>query len=165
MLQTIRAELADFISPELKHERRRLERLAMFDALTNVANRAALEMALPTAERDDFTSIVLFDANNFGLLNKVAGHRFGDMMLKEIARTLTETAACFGIAERVFRLGGDEFVVLCPRHFAGLFRDAAESAFGTRFPAVQVSISGTVGETLAAADEQLQARKTQKKRN
>jgi GGDEF domain-containing protein len=163
MFETIRAELADFISPELKNERRRLERLAMIDPLTGVANRAALDLALPTAERDDLTAIVLFDANNFGLINKIAGHRFGDITLKAIATTLVHVAECYNVGTRVFRYGGDEFVVLCPRHYAELLRNQAEFAFGVRFPAASVSISGTYGETLAAADEQLQDRKTRRK--
>lgn len=171
LLTTVRRRIAGVISPELMNERnrieadrRRLERLANVDPVTGLANRRALDLALETAESDPQTSIVLFDANNFGKLNKTAGHRFGDIVLRDMAETIYRTAALFGFGERVFRYGGDEFVILAPTSIAERVRDSVESAFGTRFPAVGgVSLVGTVGETLAIADATLQARKQRRK--
>jgi diguanylate cyclase (GGDEF)-like protein len=164
-LATIRGRLADLIAPELKHERRNLLREIAIDSLTGVANRYAFDLAKPTAESDDQTAFVLFDANNFGKLNKIAGHAFGDQALKEIAQAIKSAAAAYGYGERVFRLGGDEFVVICPIRYAAAIRDRAESAFGVRFPAAQVSISGCVGLSIEAADVCLQDRKRERKEN
>jgi GGDEF domain-containing protein len=165
MLTNLRGAVADFISPEFRNERRRLERLANFDALTGLASVWALELALPTAESDDLTSVILIDADNFGKLNKYAGHTFGNLVIQEMAATIRAQAAIYGVGERVFRFGGDEFVILCPTVFAELLRDNIERSFGRRYPAVGVSLTGSVAGTLDAADSQLQERKAQRKRN
>lgn len=171
LLTTVRRKIAGAISPELiqerdriENDRRRLERLANVDPVTGLANRRALDLALETAESDPNVSIVLFDANNFGRLNKTAGHRFGDIVLRDMATTIYRQAALFNAGERVFRFGGDEFVILAPSGIAEILRDNIERDFGTRFPAAGgVSLVGTVGETLAIADATLQARKQRRK--
>lgn len=160
MLTNLRGRLADFISPELARDRRDALRASRIDPLTGLANRAALDLALPAAELDPNTSIVFFDANNFGKLNKRAGHKFGDVILREIAAVIATTANVYGIRERVFRYGGDEFVVLCPADVADRFRRECEWLFGPpRYEGIGVSISGTVGPDLASSDSTLQARK------
>lgn len=159
----LRRNVADFISPESAAERRSLERLVNVDALTGVANRRAFDLAQPTAELDDRTAFVFFDANNFGKLNKAAGHKYGDLILKEMAAFIVAQAIVFGVPGRVFRLGGDEFVVLCKPEHAARLRDFVETGFGVRFPAVGVSISGCYGPTLEAAENGLQARKAARK--
>lgn len=163
ILETVRRRVADFIAPEAMEQRRILERQANVDELTGLANRRALDLALPAAEADPETAVVLFDANNFGKLNKAAGHKFGDVVLKEMATTIRNQAGLFGFAERVFRFGGDEFVVLCPARIADLIRDNCEAKFAARFPAFDVSLVGTVGDTFTAADSALQARKRARK--
>lgn len=160
---TLRRRLADAIAPELMEQRNALERAANVDELTGLANRRALNLALPSAEADDATSIVLFDADNFGKLNKAAGHRFGDVVLKEMADAIRFAAARHGFGERVFRYGGDEFVVICSWFLAARIRDDAEAAFGRRFPAIGVGLTGTAGRTIEAADAELQARKRARK--
>lgn len=160
---SIRRRIADFIAPEAMEQRRVLERLANTDELTGLANRRALDLALPTAEDDPETSIVVFDANNFAKLNKAAGHKFGDVVIKEMATTIKNQAGLFGFGERVFRYGGDEFVVLCPARIAGIIRDNCEAKFAARFPAFSVSLVGTVGDTFATADAALQDRKQERK--
>lgn len=163
MFTNLRSAVADFISPELAHERRSLERLVNIDSLSGVANRRAFDLAIATAELDDFTAIVLFDANNFGKLNKIAGQRFGDVAIKSIADCIQRQAEAFGVKDRVFRIGGDEFVVLCPAAIADRLRDQIENAFGVKYPGVALSLTGTVGSTYAAADDQLQGRKAARK--
>lgn len=160
---SIRSTVADLISPENAIERRRLSRLVDLDALTGLANRRAFDLALPTAESDPQTSVVLFDANNFGRVNKAAGQRFGDVALREISDVIKRTAQAFGVGGRAFRIGGDEFVVLCPTAIAGQLRDNVEAGFGVRYPGLDVSVSGTVGDTFAAADDTLQGRKRARK--
>ncbi len=163
ILATLRRRIADAIAPEAMEQRNALERLANFDALTGLANRRAFDLAIETAEADPQTSIVLFDANNFGKLNKAAGHKFGDVVLKEMATTIRQqTGLLTGSAERVFRIGGDEFVVICPTSIASLIRDNCESKFGLRYW-INVALVGTVGSTFAEADALLQDRKAGRK--
>jgi GGDEF domain-containing protein len=162
-LSTFRSAVADFISPENRNRRNELERLINVDPLTGLANRRAFELALPAAEADPDTVVIMFDANNFGLLNKLCGHQFGDVVLRDMAGTILTAAEVFGVRGRCFRLGGDEFVVLCPASIAGRLRDQIETSFGVRYPAVGVALVGTIGATQALADEALQARKAARK--
>lgn len=162
MFLKMRQAIANAICPEQRTERRTLERAANVDALTGVANRRAFDMAAPAAYADITTAIVLFDANNFGQLNKRIGHAFGDVALKDIATALTEAARQFK-SNRVFRIGGDEFVIICPARSAAAIRDRCEALYGVRFPGIDVSISGAIGENLEAADAQIQERKAHRK--
>lgn len=162
-LQTVRGAIADFIAPELKTERRNLERLVNLDVLTGLANRRAYDLALPTAELSPGVAVILFDANNFGILNKLAGHAFGDVVIRDMAGVIMRAAKVYGVAERCFRIGGDEFAILCPEPIAERLRDQIEIMFGVRYPGISVSIVGTVGATQAEADATLQARKAARK--
>ncbi|MCR4436905.1 MAG: GGDEF domain-containing protein [Clostridiales bacterium] len=54
-------------------------------------------------------SIVFFDVNNFGYINKELGHAIGDKILKEIALLLKENTPDEAY---LCRYGGDEFVLL-----------------------------------------------------
>jgi diguanylate cyclase len=161
---SLRLKFANFICPEIFAERRKLERLANVDQLTGLANRRAFDLASERAFAAGENVVVLFDANNFGKINKIKGHETGDHYLKLIAESIRRAADRFNLGERVFRLGGDEFVVICPRPVADLIRDAAEMDFGfhriyTDDENFIVSVSGTIGDDLDAADQLLQSRK------
>lgn len=146
-------------------ERRALERELMTDKLTGVANRRALDDALPTAERDRNTSVLVFDGDNFGQVNKVAGQKEGDRVIQELAESVKVAADEQGLGQRVFRRGGDEFVVLAPRDRADqVLRDATE-LFGTRdYSGVEVSLTGRAAATFDEADRALMAAKEQRRR-
>src|SRR5690606_26450384 len=65
---------------------------------------------------------------------------------------------------RIFRRGGDEFVILAPKDKAEAVRTRAEEIFGARQVGdVEVSLSGTVGDTFREADATLQALKAERK--
>ncbi len=165
--EPLRRKAAEVIAPEVEQERRSAERAAETDALTGLANRAALDRALPAAEADAATSVIAFDANNFGAVNKKLGHESGDKVLARLARAVQQAAQEAGVGERVFRRGGDEFVVLAPKEMADRIRARAEEIAGVSEIAggesTPVSLSGTVGNTFAEADAQLQARKAERK--
>lgn len=170
MLLSIRLSIANLICPEAADERRQLARAAEMDALTGVANRRAFDLARPAAEADHETAFIIFDANNFGKVNKLYSQTDGDETLKEIAAALKDAAGRFGYSERVFRLGGDEFVVICGAAVAAEIRDLAET-FLCEYdglcdkPRLLVTISGTIGATLEDAEAGLQARKNWSKEN
>lgn len=164
ILSTARRVIAETIWPEGKEMRNQAQRLANIDVLTGVANRRALELALPTAETDPAIAVILFDANNLGQVNKQISHRAGDDCLRDLASTMRMVAGNYGVSERVFRYGGDEFVILAPRYCAESIRQQIERQFGTYLcGSVKVSVSGTIGDTLAEADTTLQARKAERK--
>jgi diguanylate cyclase (GGDEF)-like protein/PAS domain S-box-containing protein len=89
-------------------------RLAYFDALTGLPNRAFLldrvAQSLGAARRSGQTGAVLFlDLDNFKHINDARGHFVGDSLLRQVAQRLTELLRSVDV---VARLGGDEFVVL-----------------------------------------------------
>jgi GGDEF domain-containing protein len=164
LLTSLRRRAADFIYPEGRERRERAEREANVDALTGVANFRAFELALPEAERDPATAVVVFDANNFGRVNKAAGKLAGDAALREVARAIFTAASAHGYGSRVFRIGGDEFAVLCSFDSAESLRNFAEVLFGVKHVAgFPVSLSGTFGASFFQADSLLQGRKAEAK--
>ncbi|MGB8510061.1 MAG: GGDEF domain-containing protein [Pyrinomonadaceae bacterium] len=166
LLATAREVVANFIYPEGVERRDRAERDAETDALTGLANRRALSRALPAAERDPLTSVCLFDANNFGLVNKRCGHEKGDVLLVLVARCIERAASRYGYGVRVFRSGGDEFLVLCHSRVADELCADAECEFGTHdiCEGVRVSLTGSIGATFREADMGLQSKKEKSKR-
>lgn len=94
----------------------KIQRLAFFDALTNLPNRRLfldrLNQVITGMPRKRASAAILFmDLDNFKLLNDTYGHDKGDLLLKQVANRLT---SCVREADTVARLGGDEFVaVLC----------------------------------------------------
>ena len=94
-----------------------LERMALSDALTGLANRTLLTDRLRQAQqrlrRDPgHVALLMLDLDRFKLVNDTLGHSVGDAMLIEVAQRLQR---CARPTDTVARLGGDEFVVLLDR--------------------------------------------------
>lgn len=97
-----------------KHREERTLRLAMHDALTDLANRRLfiqrLDQVLAAARVGGETVALLFiDLDGFKLINDQHGHAVGDEVLKAVATRLRSVARSVDL---VARLGGDEFVLL-----------------------------------------------------
>ena len=92
----------------------KLSRMAQFDSLTGLPNRALfmdrLETAMARATRSRRTLGVMFlDLDGFKAINDSLGHRAGDEVLAQVAERL---ATGVRRTDTVARLGGDEFTVL-----------------------------------------------------
>jgi diguanylate cyclase (GGDEF)-like protein len=92
----------------------RLERMARYDALTGLANRAqftekAGEALARLRRNGEAFSVLMLDLDRFKTVNDSLGHPAGDAMLREIARRLR---AIVREVDCVARFGGDEFAVL-----------------------------------------------------
>lgn len=91
-----------------------LERLAMRDGLTGLANRRYMEdefsSRIDESERYAVPFGVLFmDIDHFKAVNDRYGHDAGDQVLRTVASTLEQCARSFDV---VGRWGGEEFVAL-----------------------------------------------------
>ncbi|MGH8766393.1 MAG: putative bifunctional diguanylate cyclase/phosphodiesterase, partial [Burkholderiales bacterium] len=91
-----------------------LARMAHFDTLTGLPNRALLhsrlQRAMARAKRGQSLLAVMFlDLDRFKEINDGLGHGVGDQVLKETAWRLER---CLRATDTVARLGGDEFTIL-----------------------------------------------------
>lgn len=85
-----------------------IQKLAHYDTLTGLCNRASLEsrlgQVLAMAQREQTSGAAMFvDLDHFKRINDSLGHDVGDQVLKEMAQRLRETVRESDI---VARLGG-----------------------------------------------------------
>jgi diguanylate cyclase (GGDEF)-like protein len=101
-------------------EQRRSEaeanKLARYDSLTNLPNRAMmrsmLDQALANADaRRRGCALMIIDLDRFKQVNDTLGHPVGDKLLRKVAGRLTRV---LGEDGQVGRLGGDEFEAILP---------------------------------------------------
>jgi diguanylate cyclase (GGDEF)-like protein len=89
------------------------DRLARFDALTGLPNRAVLreqmQRALSECRPDNMCAVHFIDLDQFKQVNDTLGHSRGDMLLEAVANRLINATHD---ARVTARFGGDEFVVL-----------------------------------------------------
>ena len=93
-----------------------IEKLAYYDALTNLPNRALLKdrlhKALQNAYREkEKVALIFLDLDHFKLINDTLGHSSGDELLIYVSKILKQQLR---EADTLSRLGGDEFVALLP---------------------------------------------------
>jgi diguanylate cyclase (GGDEF)-like protein/PAS domain S-box-containing protein len=96
-------------------ERLTLERKALYDDLTQLANRALLLDHLTSAlarlgrTHERLLAVLFLDLDGFKLVNDGHGHDAGDQLLVEVARRLKSVVRGTDV---ISRFGGDEFVVV-----------------------------------------------------
>jgi diguanylate cyclase (GGDEF)-like protein/PAS domain S-box-containing protein len=110
-----------------------IERQALTDALTGLANRTLLADRLNQGLRHlkrspGFVGVLMLDLDHFKVINDTLGHQVGDSVLLEAAARLQRLARP---DDTVARFGGDEFVVVVQ----GLADPADLTAFADRIVA------------------------------
>ncbi|MDQ0191957.1 diguanylate cyclase domain-containing protein [Paenibacillus wynnii] len=100
-----------------KQYEERLHKLAFYDHLTAIPNRAHFKMYMENLitqpeERRQEIALALLDCDRFKQLNDTLGHLAGDEFLQMLSRELQLTVKGAGQA---FRIGGDEFAVVLHR--------------------------------------------------
>jgi diguanylate cyclase (GGDEF)-like protein len=98
----------------LRGQVEQIEKLALYDALTGLANRRLfhdrLEQAFLSAQRHGTGfALMLLDLDRFKDINDTFGHHSGDAVLEQLATRLRDVARA---SDTVARLGGDEFALV-----------------------------------------------------
>lgn len=112
-------EISNFIAvfseiTDLKETQLALQKIAMYDALTKLPNRAffyqKINQCFDSAQRYNYRFMVLFlDLDGFKPVNDNYGHDIGDKLLVMIAERLSQIVGENNLAAR---FGGDEFTFL-----------------------------------------------------
>jgi diguanylate cyclase (GGDEF)-like protein len=154
---------------------RTVQRQALVDGLTGLANRrlceAALEKEVHRADRfSEPVALVLADLDDFKAVNDRHGHPTGDEVLREFAHALRDSIRDIDLAAR---WGGEEFAVVLPgtdvaggirlaeRIREALAKRMVVSPLGDRldltasFGVAEWGGTGTANDLLAAADAAL----------
>ncbi len=139
----------------------RLDRLARFDTLTGLPNRAEaigrLESALEHPRVPGVHLGVLFcDVDHFKEINDTWGHAAGDVVLSTLATRIRENIRQ---GDTVGRIGGDELVVLLPgihsldeaAHIAEMIRRRASEPIHHAGQTIQATMS--IGATISVPGE------------
>jgi diguanylate cyclase (GGDEF)-like protein/PAS domain S-box-containing protein len=101
----------------LKRSEEEFRRLAQYDVLTGLPNRALLydrlNRAISQAARENWMMAVLFiDIDRFKHVNDTLGHAAGDELLKQLSERFCK---CVRGEDTVGRLSGDEFAIVLTR--------------------------------------------------
>ncbi|MBM7848922.1 putative bifunctional diguanylate cyclase/phosphodiesterase [Arthrobacter roseus] len=116
---------------ELHEAHLQMQKMAMTDPLTGLANRVALvteiDKALTSFANGSATApaLLLLDLDSFKNVNDSLGHDAGDQVLKIVAERLREAVR---LTDVVARLGGDEFAILIPDATMGIAQGIANRA-------------------------------------
>ena len=101
---------------EQRKSEREISRLARFDSLTTLPNRAMMRQTLDealrnAAHRQKGCALFMIDLDRFKNVNDTLGHPIGDALLRQVADRLKSVMGNHG---QVGRLGGDEFQAVLP---------------------------------------------------
>jgi diguanylate cyclase (GGDEF)-like protein/PAS domain S-box-containing protein len=145
---------------ERKRMEAELERLALYDPLTGMPNRALfsdrLKQAIDRRTRAQATAVYFLDVDRFKRINDSLGHAAGDEVLREVAARIQRTLRP---EDTVARFGGDEFTVLC-ESVGGVLeavgvadRLQREIAQPLRAGGAELRLSASIGVALAESGE------------
>ena len=133
---------------------KKLERIAVTDELTGLANRREFETQFLKAEsryrRHDLSlSLLLIDLDNFKGINDSAGHLAGDALLRDVSALIQESIRP---EDCLARWGGDEFILLLAgglEEGEATARRLTEKISSKRFQAAGRDVSVTVSMGIA----------------
>jgi diguanylate cyclase (GGDEF)-like protein len=136
---------------------------ARHDSLTGLLNHSAilnaLTQELSRAERSrHHVAILIADLDHFKRVNDTYGHPIGDMVLRETAHRLRESARHY---DHVGRVGGEEFLIVAPDCDLDALQECAErfrtsiSDMPFNTPSGPLTITVSIGATVWSSDHPL----------
>jgi diguanylate cyclase (GGDEF)-like protein/PAS domain S-box-containing protein len=137
-----------------------LERLALYDPLTGLPNRALfadrLRHVLERRGRSGVTAVYFLDVDRFKRINDSLGHAAGDDVLRELGHRLQRALRP---EDTVARFGGDEFTILC-ESLGGVLEAVSIAdrlqrplAAPIRAGGAELRLSASIGLALAEPDD------------
>ena len=101
---------------DLETANRQLDFLASHDNLTKLLNRGETELRLKeeiqrVRRGNDTASVIMFDIDDFKIVNDTYGHAMGDEVLVKIAAIMKDSVREYDYAGR---WGGEEFLIVLP---------------------------------------------------
>lgn len=104
-----------YMQISLQSANTQLQLLAQHDSLTGLLNRRMFDSTIAayfaqSSRLNTSFALIIFDIDDFKMLNDTFGHQEGDRVIKEIATTVRKTLV--RATDSVFRIGGEEFAVL-----------------------------------------------------
>ena len=128
----------------LRHDSQAFFRAAQIDALTQVANRLALEEDLETLQAQvsryrRLVTVAMCDLDGFKRYNDQYGHLAGDDALRRVAHAIRSSLRR---ADQVYRYGGEEFLVVLGEQTS---RDAAAAMERARAAVEGLALSHAPG--------------------
>jgi diguanylate cyclase (GGDEF)-like protein/PAS domain S-box-containing protein len=99
---------------QMKEYQEKLERIANYDALTNLPNRALLadrlnQAMLQSQRRQRSIAVAFMDLDGFKDINDTYGHNVGDQLLVALSHLMKEALR---EGDTLARIGGDEFIAV-----------------------------------------------------
>jgi len=156
---------------DISQKSRYYQKKATYDDLTKIYNKAKFNELFEKnlflcRNRNLDLSLILFDIDNFKLVNEKFGHIGGDKVLAQLAQLLREQ---IGSTYIYARWGGEEFIILLPKTGIEKARDRAETlrlgiethTFKTAekitcsFGVAQIELTDTIESCIARADKGL----------
>lgn len=101
---------------QLQQQLSKINKEALTDALTGLANRRCFDITLKNAvleaiEKKESLCLIMCDIDHFKRFNDTWGHQMGDQVLRLVARCLSDNVKGRDTAARY---GGEEFAVILP---------------------------------------------------
>ncbi|MFN2098830.1 putative bifunctional diguanylate cyclase/phosphodiesterase [Altererythrobacter sp. MF3-039] len=143
-----------------KQAEERVNYMAHYDGLTNLANRflfnEKLEQQLKNSSQEGELAVMCLDLDGFKTINDTLGHQVGDKLLARVAERIKDVVSEGSL---VARLGGDEFVILicsenpreAARTAAAKILDALSHPF--EFDGTSMVTATSIGITLRESDD------------
>jgi diguanylate cyclase (GGDEF)-like protein/PAS domain S-box-containing protein len=147
---------------QLKEQIAQLETLSLIDELTKAGNRRYANITLDT-RLNEFKrygwsfGMIMFDIDNFKLVNDNFGHDVGDEVLKMVTRSISGNIR--SPVSMFFRWGGEEFVILASNVNGRQLYDLAErmrtlvATSKLLQPSGGISVTVSAGATIVRPDD------------